>query len=521
MKLHPIANLATLPDTGITAPQNYDHLEYNSSTGKWENVSDLTVDGFITATGRVTAAGFTSTVGGDEATPGYTLAGAGTGLYADITGDGIIGLSYDSASAIEWNDLNQELSIADGNGALLVNTINSGSIIQSADSDLTQSGTGHVTSGSEGFIVGNTTILSATATIDTTLVLEGGSITDSTGNITFVNENLDTLGIITAGEFNTTGSLGNTGTLASFGVDGAAAASFKGLVEVTTDSSHTLTAGLNAGLLANVAVNSPDISSGFAFGSGSFVTATGELASNDSVIGLFGSVTGDTLLANSVGGSFITGLQFEVTNSADHILSGFSAKKLTTKGLSLTSNFSDIGFETSGTRAVRDNFGADITSNLRGLYNATNDGSNFGVCITVTDSLDDNSTGDITSVGLDVIVPPSSVHGGGGVLTSLAARFGGEVKTEGGRIVNTDRLTSNTTLDITYHRVFCNTDSAGFTVTLPATPTDGQEYRIANTGNKPLVIARNGETIVGLALDVTLNACDIIILTYETTEGWW
>jgi hypothetical protein len=90
-----------------------------------------------------------------------------------------------------------------------------------------------------------------------------------------------------------------------------------------------------------------------------------------------------------------------------------------------------------------------------------------------------------------------------------------------GRIKNTTRVTTTYQILATDDRIFCDTDSAGFTATLPASPTDGQTHRIINAGSNTLIIGRNSETIVGSALDVTLNAGDVIILTFETTEGWW
>jgi hypothetical protein len=99
----------------------------------------------------------------------------------------------------------------------------------------------------------------------------------------------------------------------------------------------------------------------------------------------------------------------------------------------------------------------------------------------------------------------------------------GKVETGGGRVVRTTRLTTTTTLDENHHRVFCDTDGGAFTVTLPATPNNGQEYRIINTGSSgnDLTIGRNGNTLTGGTVDRTLSDGSVIILTYETTEGWW
>jgi hypothetical protein len=96
----------------------------------------------------------------------------------------------------------------------------------------------------------------------------------------------------------------------------------------------------------------------------------------------------------------------------------------------------------------------------------------------------------------------------------------GVVKSESGRITKDHLLIANTTIDETYDEVFCDTDSAGFTVTLPATPV-GQRYRIINCGSNTLTIDPNGNNIVGSAINVTLNAGDVLIIKWNSTKGWY
>ena len=96
------------------------------------------------------------------------------------------------------------------------------------------------------------------------------------------------------------------------------------------------------------------------------------------------------------------------------------------------------------------------------------------------------------------------------------------VKTDGGRRKRVDRLTSNTTVDSTYHIVFGDTDGGAFTVTLPASPTSGDEFVIKNTGGSGnnLTVGRNGNNIEGAASDLTLGDGDSRTFVFETTEGW-
>ncbi|RKX66613.1 MAG: hypothetical protein DRP42_02755 [Tenericutes bacterium] len=99
----------------------------------------------------------------------------------------------------------------------------------------------------------------------------------------------------------------------------------------------------------------------------------------------------------------------------------------------------------------------------------------------------------------------------------------GAVKTVAGRIVNTTRVTTTYTILTTDHHICCNTDGGDYTVTLPA-GVDGQIYRIINTGSSGnvLTIAPDGaELLTGDNTSRTLSDKSVIILVYESTEGWW
>ena len=92
-----------------------------------------------------------------------------------------------------------------------------------------------------------------------------------------------------------------------------------------------------------------------------------------------------------------------------------------------------------------------------------------------------------------------------------------------GRILKTNRLTGNTTLDATHHQVFADTDGGAFTVTLPA-GVAGTEYRIVNTGSSEnnLTIAPDGaELLIGVNANWTLMDGEALMIVYEATEGWF
>lgn len=69
--------------------------------------------------------------------------------------------------------------------------------------------------------------------------------------------------------------------------------------------------------------------------------------------------------------------------------------------------------------------------------------------------------------------------------------------------------------------IYCDTNSASFTLTLTAAPIDGIIREPKNTGGNgnDLIIARNGQTIDGLNEDYILIDKHSIVLQF-TTNGW-
>lgn len=110
-----------------------------------------------------------------------------------------------------------------------------------------------------------------------------------------------------------------------------------------------------------------------------------------------------------------------------------------------------------------------------------------------------------------------------GDLETQGEGFFGRLTNESGRTVHTTRITGNTTLDTTHHVVYCDTDGGAFDVNLPA-GSNGVYHRIINVGsagNDVTVIPDGAELLTGANASRTLSDSSVIILTYETTEGWW
>lgn len=88
------------------------------------------------------------------------------------------------------------------------------------------------------------------------------------------------------------------------------------------------------------------------------------------------------------------------------------------------------------------------------------------------------------------------------------------------------KITGESTLLIRSHSAqsfFCNTDSGGFTATLP--PGVHEYYaRIINTGRSGnrLTIAPNvAELLLGENSDFYLNDGESLIITFDSDEGWY
>ncbi|KKK86493.1 hypothetical protein LCGC14_2762680, partial [marine sediment metagenome] len=99
----------------------------------------------------------------------------------------------------------------------------------------------------------------------------------------------------------------------------------------------------------------------------------------------------------------------------------------------------------------------------------------------------------------------------------------GTMTTQGGRIRNTTRVTTTYQILVSDHVIYCDTDGGAFTATLTASPVDGETYRIVNVGSSgnSLTIDENGNALLGSVTTLDLFDGDVLIITFETTEGWW
>lgn len=82
---------------------------------------------------------------------------------------------------------------------------------------------------------------------------------------------------------------------------------------------------------------------------------------------------------------------------------------------------------------------------------------------------------------------------------------GGYLKTNGGRVVNTSTKSADYSLTNGDYFIIAASGGAVRTMTLPASPVQGQLYWILRNGANNVVVARNGKNINGAAADFTIT----------------
>ena len=126
----------------------------------------------------------------------------------------------------------------------------------------------------------------------------------------------------------------------------------------------------------------------------------------------------------------------------------------------------------------------------------------------------DNASGDFTRLAIGANGTALQVSGGAYIFAALPA---------GALTVTSIQTTGFTATDGVFYP--CDTTSAGFTITLPLTPTAGQRVGIKDisgaAGTNAITVARNGSLIMNLAEDLTIStAYRGAYLVYNTVRGW-
>ena len=266
----------------------------------------------------------------------------------------------------------------------------------------------------------------------------------------------------------------------------------------------------------------------------------GEIAEDDSASSIT-KVAGATHTAVASAPTTITGAKLvnpisgrlPVVNLALELESGVNAPEynLSTKTLTISGALSITGALTGlSTLAIT---GAATLSSTLGVTGATTLSSTLGV--TGTTTLDGIQIIDITNAeallvrangdGGDVFAVDTSTPGVKitGLLTVSTTSLLSGTTTTFGRIKTVTRKTTTATILVTDSVIFGNTDSAGWTATLPA-GVSGQTFKVINSGSSGnlLTVAPNGsEHLLGVNSNFVLFDAETLDLTYDSTDGWY
>ena len=97
----------------------------------------------------------------------------------------------------------------------------------------------------------------------------------------------------------------------------------------------------------------------------------------------------------------------------------------------------------------------------------------------------------------------------------------GNITSKGGKVINTTRQTTTYTALVTDDALYCDTDGAAWTLTLPA-GVDGQKFMITNCGSSgnDLTVDGNGAEEINGTTTILLTDEDSVIIVFDTTEEW-
>jgi hypothetical protein len=117
-----------------------------------------------------------------------------------------------------------------------------------------------------------------------------------------------------------------------------------------------------------------------------------------------------------------------------------------------------------------------------------------------------------------------NVRMGDTTVPTYALEVAGVVKSESGRIKNTTRAVGTYQILASDDQVFGNTDGISYTLTLPASPVEGQSLRIINSGSSGnlLTIAPDAaEHLIGKNSNFFLKDGEALIIVFNSIDGWY
>jgi hypothetical protein len=175
---------------------------------------------------------------------------------------------------------------------------------------------------------------------------------------------------------------------------------------------------------------------------------------------------------------------------------------------------------------VTGNLTGNVTGNITGTTGTFSGNVSVGGTLTYEDVTNVDSVGMITArKGIQVLADGINAVG---VVTATSLDVNGDTDISGTATLGgiTGNVFSNVTTTATsktiINREYCVVTASGQTITLPASPTSGDQVLISVLDFTDTVIGRNGQNIMGLAEDCTINTAQSTInLVYiDSSRGW-